>query len=53
MLTRKVQSMKHRQLIGCLVEGAKFKDNMFADIIPVDAPATALRESAQKVPDPH
>jgi len=41
--------MKHRQLIGCLDEDAKFKDNMFVNPIPVDFPATALGESAQKI----
>jgi hypothetical protein len=42
--------MKHRQLIGCLVEDAKFKDNVFVNVISVDFPATALGESAQKTP---
>jgi hypothetical protein len=45
--------MKRKQLIRCLVEDAKFKDNMFVNLISVDVPATALRESAQKMPDPH
>jgi hypothetical protein len=44
--------MKHRQLIGCLVEDAKFKHNTVVNLIPVDIPATAHRESAQKTLDP-
>jgi hypothetical protein len=40
--------MKHRQLICCLNEDAKFKDNMFVNLIPADVPATALGESALK-----
>jgi hypothetical protein len=41
--------MKHRQLIGCLNEDTKFKGNKFVNLIPVDVPATALGESAQKI----